>query len=175
MKLVSALVGLAALGGVALSSAAASAIPVAVPGQAASFQRSAGCLRLQRIGPLLAPTDLRLWLRLLPTRIIMEVGVGTIAGDTGTAGTTGTITIAAGDMADTTGITGNSEERGFGLFLSSPPRLNRRPHRGQRRRTRRRDDRTTSGPGWLISCLRASRSKPPVRIGSPCRAPAPAP
>ena len=35
MKLVSALVGLAALGGVALSSAAASAIPVAVPGQAA--------------------------------------------------------------------------------------------------------------------------------------------
>ena len=109
------------------------------------------------------------------TRIIMEVGVGTIAGDTGTAGTTGTITIAAGDMADTTGISGNSEERGFGPFLSSPPRLNRRPHRGQRRRTRRRDDRTTSGLGWLISCLRASRSKPPVRIGSPCRAPAPAP
>jgi hypothetical protein len=35
MKLVSALVGLAALGGVALSSAAASAMPVAVPGQAA--------------------------------------------------------------------------------------------------------------------------------------------
>lgn len=51
------------------------------------------------------------------TRIIMEVGVGTIAGDTGTAGTTGTITIAAGDMADTTGISGNSEERGFGPFL----------------------------------------------------------
>ena len=50
------------------------------------------------------------------TRIIMEVGVGTIAGDTGTAGTTGTITIAAGDMADTTGISGNSEERGFGPF-----------------------------------------------------------
>jgi hypothetical protein len=35
MKLVSALVGLAALGGVALSSAAASAMPVAIPGQAA--------------------------------------------------------------------------------------------------------------------------------------------
>ena len=35
MKLVSALVGLAALGGVALSSAAASAMPVAVPAQAA--------------------------------------------------------------------------------------------------------------------------------------------
>ena len=35
MKLVSALVGLAALGGVALSSAAASAMPVAVPVQAA--------------------------------------------------------------------------------------------------------------------------------------------
>ena len=34
MKLVSALVGLAALGGVALSSAAASAMPVAIPGQA---------------------------------------------------------------------------------------------------------------------------------------------
>jgi len=34
MKLVSALVGLAALGGVALSSAAASAMPVANPGQA---------------------------------------------------------------------------------------------------------------------------------------------
>jgi hypothetical protein len=34
MKLVSALVGLAALGGVALSNAAASAMPVAIPGQA---------------------------------------------------------------------------------------------------------------------------------------------
>ncbi|MDR3483512.1 MAG: hypothetical protein P4M05_01185 [Bradyrhizobium sp.] len=33
MKLVSALVGLAALGGVALSSAAASAMPVAIPAQ----------------------------------------------------------------------------------------------------------------------------------------------
>jgi hypothetical protein len=35
MKLVSALVGLAALGGVALSTASASAMPVTVPGQAA--------------------------------------------------------------------------------------------------------------------------------------------
>ena len=35
MKLVSALVGLAALGGVALSTASASAMPAAVPGQAA--------------------------------------------------------------------------------------------------------------------------------------------
>ena len=34
MKLVSALVGLAALGGVALSTAAASAMPVTIPGQA---------------------------------------------------------------------------------------------------------------------------------------------
>lgn len=75
MKLVSALVGLAALGGVALSSAAASAIPVAVPGQAASFQRSAGCLRLQRMGPLLAPTDLRLWLRLLPPALLWRLGL----------------------------------------------------------------------------------------------------
>lgn len=34
MKLVSALVGLAALGGIALSTAAASAMPVTIPGQA---------------------------------------------------------------------------------------------------------------------------------------------
>jgi hypothetical protein len=41
MKLVSALVGLAALGGVALSSAAASAMPVAVPAQASPVARAA--------------------------------------------------------------------------------------------------------------------------------------
>src|SRR5580704_17199349 len=41
MKLVSALVGLAALGGVALSSAAASAMPVAVPAQASPVVRAA--------------------------------------------------------------------------------------------------------------------------------------
>jgi hypothetical protein len=41
MKLVSALVGLAALGGVALSSGTASAMPVAVPAQASPVVRAA--------------------------------------------------------------------------------------------------------------------------------------
>jgi len=41
MKLVSVLVGLAALGGVALSSGAASAMPVAVPAQASPVVRAA--------------------------------------------------------------------------------------------------------------------------------------
>ena len=40
MKLVSALVGLAALGGVALSTAAASAMPVTIPGQASQAPTS---------------------------------------------------------------------------------------------------------------------------------------
>jgi hypothetical protein len=41
MKLVFALVGLAALGGVALSTASASAMPVAIPGQAAHASEAA--------------------------------------------------------------------------------------------------------------------------------------
>ena len=41
----------------------------------ASFQRSAGRLRLQRMGPLLAPTDLRLWLRLLPPALLWRLGL----------------------------------------------------------------------------------------------------
>ena len=107
------------------------------------------------------------------TRITMAVGVG-IAGDTGTAGTTGTITTAAGDMADTTGISGHSEERGFGPFLFSSC-LSRRQRRGQSQRDRRRDDRTTSELAGWISCLRASRSTPPAQSGPPCQAPAPIP
>jgi hypothetical protein len=47
------------------------------------------------------------------SRIIMAVGVGTIAG----AGTTGIITTVAGDTAGATGTSGNPEERGFGPFL----------------------------------------------------------
>jgi hypothetical protein len=46
MKLVSALVGLAALGAVALSSSAASAMPVAIPGyapQSSNVQQAAYC------------------------------------------------------------------------------------------------------------------------------------
>ena len=56
MKLVSALVGLAALGGVALTGTAASATPIDVP----VARPVAGRLRLQRMGPLLAP-PLRGW------------------------------------------------------------------------------------------------------------------
>src|ERR1700691_5443931 len=41
----------------------------------ASFQRSAGRLRLQRMGPLLAPTALRLRLRLLPAALLWRLGL----------------------------------------------------------------------------------------------------
>src|ERR1035441_3929330 len=112
MKLVSALVGLAALGGVALSSAAASAIPVAVPGQAAQASNVQQVLTSATNGAIAGTNRPTPMATVTTTRIIMAVGVGPIAGDAGTAGTTGTITIAAGDMADTTGISGNSEERG---------------------------------------------------------------
>jgi hypothetical protein len=41
LKLTSALVGLAALGGVALSAGAASAMPIAVPAQASNIEQAA--------------------------------------------------------------------------------------------------------------------------------------
>ena len=41
----------------------------------ARFQRSAGRLFLQRVGPLLAPTDLRLRLRLLPSALLWRLGL----------------------------------------------------------------------------------------------------
>jgi hypothetical protein len=41
MKLVSALVGLAALGGVALSTGAASAMPIGIPAQASNIEQAA--------------------------------------------------------------------------------------------------------------------------------------
>jgi hypothetical protein len=168
MKLVSALVGLAALGGVALSSAAAFRFR---PRKHPTFSRLLTSATNGATAGTSRPTPMA---TVTISRIIMAVGVGT-AGDTGTAGTTGTITTPAGDIADTTGISGSVGRKGLRplSFLSSC--LNQCPHRGQSQRDRRRDDRTTSGPGRLISCLRASRSTPPVRSGYPCRAPAPAP
>ena len=81
----------------------------------ASFQRSAGRLLLQPMGPTAGanrPTPM-VTATVTTIRIIMAAGVGTIAG----AGTAGTITIAAGDTAGATGTDGNPEERGLGPFL----------------------------------------------------------
>ena len=96
MKLVSALVGLAALGGVALSSAAASAMPVAIPAQAAqasNVQQAAyvcnawgHCWHQPTYATTATVTTIR---------IIMAAGVGTIAGMAPLAPLA--ITTAAGD------------------------------------------------------------------------------
>jgi hypothetical protein len=67
MKLVSALVGLAALGGVALSSAAASAMPVAIPAQAAHASN------VQQAAYVCNAWWLRL--RLLPAALLWRLGL----------------------------------------------------------------------------------------------------
>src|SRR5882757_8744832 len=96
MKLASALVGIAALGGVALSSLPASAMTIIVPGQAsptsnvvqADYVATPGIAGIARITAV-ATTN----------RSTMAVGAGIVAGD-GTAG-----------------IIGGEFERGFGPFL----------------------------------------------------------
>ena len=92
MKLVSALVGLTALGGVALSSVSASAMPVTIPGQApqaSNVEQADGAIAGTGRVTVTAITTRTIGV-VTTARIIGAVGAGTPAGDTGTGGITGT-------------------------------------------------------------------------------------
>jgi hypothetical protein len=110
MKLISALVGLAALGGIALATAPASAMPMTVPGQASqasNIEQASYACNDAGTGPTsVTATTIRI------------TGAGIIGihmAATDMAGITGTrITTAAGVMAaGTIGISGNAQRKGL--------------------------------------------------------------
>ena len=113
----------------------------------ASFQRSAGRLFLQRVGPLLAPTDLRLRLRLLPSALLWRLGLapslGILAPLAPLASLLQWLVIWPVCL----------EERGLGPFLFSArnvPRLRvRRSDGNPSKRYRRREDKASipAAPG----------------------------